>query len=297
MVGENRFRIVGTFPEGHNADEGEILYEEIERQIELDTNLKLDISHVNWFSVYKVHSRAVNKFSEGRCFVAGDAAHIHTPAGGQGMNTGIQDGYNLAWKLAMASRGTVGNSLLDTYNEERLPNARRLLKTTDRLFEFGASDDWFISFVRMHIFPHVLGVALSFDVVKKAIFPLVSQIGISYRDSSLSRDEAGLAVRAGDRMPWFEIFGSSIYDRLHGPKFHLLAFGCTPPDLGSDLIDVYELPITAEVEEHFGTDAPFTVLLRPDNYIGLTARDEPAIMVEQYLEDILSQPNPETAGQ
>ena len=297
MVGENRFRIVGTFPEGHNADEGDILYEEIERQIELDTNLKLDISHVNWFSVYKVHSRAVNKFSEGRCFVAGDAAHIHTPAGGQGMNTGIQDGYNLAWKLAMASRGTVGNSLLDTYNEERLPNARRLLKTTDRLFEFGASDDWFISFVRMHIFPHVLGLALSFDVVKKAIFPLVSQIGISYRDSSLSRDEAGLAVRAGDRMPWFEIFGSSIYDRLHGPKFHLLAFGCTPPDLGSDLIDVYELPITAEVEEHFGTDAPFTVLLRPDNYIGLTARDEPAIMVEQYLEDILSQPNPETAGQ
>jgi 2-polyprenyl-6-methoxyphenol hydroxylase-like FAD-dependent oxidoreductase len=95
--GENHFRIVGTFPEDESRREGEILYEEIERQIIEDTELELDIHDVNWFSVYRVHSRRVNKFSEGRCFLAGDSAHIHTPAGAQGMNTGIQDGYNLAW--------------------------------------------------------------------------------------------------------------------------------------------------------------------------------------------------------
>lgn len=288
MVGDNRFRIVGTFPEGHAADEGDILYEEIERQIELDINIKLNISHVNWFSVYKVHSRAVNKFSQGRCFVAGDAAHIHTPAGGQGMNTGIQDGYNLAWKLALACKGKAGEALLDTYNEERLPNARRLLKTTDRFFEFGSSDDWFISFVRMHIFPHIAGIALSLDVVKKAIFPIVSQIGINYRDSSLSGESSGFAVHAGDRMPWFEIDGASIYDRLHDPIFHLLAFGHSVSDDLGELVARHEFPLTAEARENFGTDAPFTVLLRPDNYIAVITHDTDPQAISEHLDRVLS---------
>ena len=104
MPGKDRFRIVGTFPEGHQGEEGEILYEEIEQQIKKDIELDLDIADVNWFSVYKVHSRAVTRFSEGRCFLVGDSAHIHTPAGTQGMNTGIQDGYNLAWKLDLVLR-------------------------------------------------------------------------------------------------------------------------------------------------------------------------------------------------
>jgi 2-polyprenyl-6-methoxyphenol hydroxylase-like FAD-dependent oxidoreductase len=95
MVGEKRYRIVGTFPDGFDKDTGQILYTEIEQRIKENTKLSLDISDVNWFSVYKVNTRAVNKFSVGRCFVAGDAAHIHSPAGGQGMNTGIQDAYNL----------------------------------------------------------------------------------------------------------------------------------------------------------------------------------------------------------
>jgi 2-polyprenyl-6-methoxyphenol hydroxylase-like FAD-dependent oxidoreductase len=105
MVGENRWRIVGTFPEEFSKEEGEVLYEEIEEQIKRDAELKLDITNVNWFSTYKVHTRHVNKFSEGRCFLAGDSAHIHTPAGAQGMNTGIQDVYNLAWKIAMVLGG------------------------------------------------------------------------------------------------------------------------------------------------------------------------------------------------
>src|SRR6185369_9243048 len=91
MPGENRYRIVGTFPESKNQEDGEVVYEEIEREVKEQVKLSLDISDVRWFSLYKVHSRRVNKFSEGRCFVAGDAAHIHSPAGAQGMNTGIQD--------------------------------------------------------------------------------------------------------------------------------------------------------------------------------------------------------------
>lgn len=290
MVGENRYRIVGTFPEGHEANEDDILYEEVERQIMADTELKLNISRVNWFSVYKVHSRVVNKFSVGRCFVAGDAAHIHTPAGAQGMNTGIQDGYNLAWKLALACTGKANPKLLETYNDERLPNARRLLQTTDRFFQFGASDEWFVSYFRTHIFPYVLGFALSLDVVKKAIFPLVSQIGISYRDSSLSVDDAGFAVKAGMRMPYFRI-GHSVYDELHEPKFHLIAFGGDgagkiDEDL-KDIVDGHTLPLTNNIIEHFGADGPFIVLLRPDNYIGLISKDMSSETVWKYLADVL----------
>lgn len=297
MLGENRYRIVGTFPEGHSQDEGDILYEEIERQIEADTELKLDISHVNWFSVYKVHSRAVNRFSEGRCFVAGDAAHIHTPAGAQGMNTGIQDGYNLAWKLALACKGNADAKLLDTYNEERLPNAQRLLATTDRFFEFGSSDEWFISYVRTHIFPYVLGFALSLDVVKKAIFPLVSQIGISYRHSSLSTDEADLYVCAGDRMPWFMVDGESIYNKLREPVFHLVVFmdGKTEiPSLPDDLmaawqgkIDSTVISLTPEIGKLFGTDKAFFLILRPDNYIGIISDNFSPDRVRSYLSNFI----------
>ena len=177
MVGDRRWRIVGTFPEGHRKEPDDIDFEEIELQVTADTSLNFDIMKVHWSSVYKVHSRAVEKFSSGRCFLAGDAAHIHTPAGAQGMNTGIQDGYNLAWKLAQVIRNGAPKTLLDSYNEERLPNARRLVRTTDRIFDLAASDEWFVSFVRKNIFPYVANFALSFDAVKEIVFPLVSQIG------------------------------------------------------------------------------------------------------------------------
>src|SRR5215203_2087286 len=124
MKGKDRYRIVGTFPESKNEEQGEVLYEEIERQIKDEAKLSLEISDVRWFSLYKVHSRRVNKFSAGRGFVAGDSAHIHSPAGAQGMNTGIQDAYNLAWKLALGLKGRADAKLLETYNEERLENAR-----------------------------------------------------------------------------------------------------------------------------------------------------------------------------
>lgn len=276
--GANRFRIVGTFPENEERREGEILYEEIEEQIKKDTELDLDIHDVNWFSVYRVHSRRVNKFSEGRCFLAGDAAHIHTPAGAQGMNTGIQDGYNLAWKLAYALKGHSTEKILETYNEERLPNAKRLLQTTDRIFDFGASDEWFVSFFRTKIFPFVANLALQTNVVKKYLFPLVSQIGINYRNSPLSKNEGSFAVKAGDRMPFFMIEGASVYEKLKEPKIHLLGFSDGQniiPNLSdslseyADYTDFHTLPLYPHIAEFFGSKQSFVVVVRPDNYIGL----------------------------
>src|SRR4051794_1308742 len=205
MVGDRRWRIVGTFPEGHDKDESEIDFEAIEHQIESDMGVKLDIAKVNWFSVYNVHSRSAEAFARGRCFLAGDAAHIHTPAGAQGMNTGIQDGYNLAWKLAAVLKGAAGEKLLETHKQERLENAKHLLQTPDRLFQLGAGSERITSFLRMTVFPSVANFLLGFDAVKQFVFPLLSQIGINYRHGSLSRHagDEHFNVKAGDRMPYF----------------------------------------------------------------------------------------------
>ncbi|MCA1624791.1 MAG: FAD-dependent monooxygenase [Acidobacteria bacterium] len=294
MVGDKHHRIVGTFPEEFAKDEGEVLYEEIEERIKQDTELNLDITNVNWFSTYKAHTRHVNKFSAGRCFLAGDAAHIHTPAGAQGMNTGIQDSYNLAWKLAMVLHDQAKEKILETYNEERLGNAENLLKTTDRLFNLVASPDVLLSYFRTHVFPYIAGAAFSLDAIKKFVFPRVSQIGINYRHSSLSENIAGdFKVKAGDRMPYFTVDGKSIYDRLHQPKFHLLVFSNDEidfQDLGNEIredsVDFSFALLSPEVKEIFGTEKLFIILLRPDNYIGLISAEISLVKVKNYLEQL-----------
>ena len=294
MPGENRYRIVGTFPEGKNGEEGEILYEEIEQQIKQQAKLSLDMSDVRWFSLYKVHSRRVNKFSEGRCFVAGDSAHIHSPAGAQGMNTGIQDAYNLAWKLALVLKGNAAEGLLDSYNEERLANAQRLLETTDRMFELVASPNWLLSFIRTTIFPPVAGLITSVGAVRTRLFTLVSQIGVNYRNASLSQhtDYESDHVKAGDRLPYFVVDGQSIFEKLKEPKFHLLLFSnnerleaCEEfAATFGNLADCHVIAITERVSEIFERKDEFSAFLRPDNHIAFMSSEVPPSIVGEYLQ-------------
>ena len=298
MPGEDRYRIVGVFPEDTDKVEGQIPFDEIEKQIREDSQLELDMYKVNWFSTYKVHSRRVNKFGVGRCFVAGDAAHIHSPAGAQGMNTGIQDGYNLAWKLALVLRGAANPKILDTYNEERVEVAERLLETTDRMFDLLVNPDWLLSFVRRQIFPRVASFIVGLDSVNQFIFPLISQTGISYHGHSLGvNTENGLAVRAGDRMPYFMIDGKGIYDWLHAPKFHLLTFSnnLEPGELTKQaiqrefgsLVDYLAFPLRGRVAEIFGSRKSFSVLLRPDNYIAFVSSGEPLPELQAYFTNVI----------
>jgi 2-polyprenyl-6-methoxyphenol hydroxylase-like FAD-dependent oxidoreductase len=295
MKGENRYRIVGTFPEDQNEKEGEVVYEEIEQEIKDKAKIPLEISDVRWFSLYKVHSRRVNKFSKGKCFLAGDSAHIHSPAGAQGMNSGIQDAYNLAWKLALVVKGVAGERLLDTYNEERLANAKRLLESTDRMFELAAGSHWLLSFIRTTIFPPVAGFIASLETVSKRVFPLISQIGINYRDGWLSEHtgEEFDGVEAGDRLPYFLVDGNTIYDKLTEPKFHLLVFSNTDRPIGNeferefaDLVDYHVVPLDWHVQEIFGTEKEFCVFLRPDNYIAFISSEISLDRVRGYLSRI-----------
>ena len=299
LKGEKRYRIVGTFPEEFAKDEGDVLYEEIEGRIKQEAKLELDIHDTEWFSTYKVHTRHVSKFSAGRCFLAGDAAHIHSPVGAQGMNTGIQDGYNLAWKMALVVQGKADEKLLATYNEERLENAKNLLQTTDRMFQIAAGSEWFLAFLRTNVVPSVAKYILSLDTVKRFIFPLMSQIGINYRHSSLSRHvgDENFNVKAGDRMPYFVVDGKSIYDRLHQPKFHWLVFSDAQGDFEAvktelegryaELVDTGVIPLYPQVAEAFGTDKSFNVLLRPDNYIGFISTETSLSGLRIYLNEFI----------
>jgi len=290
MPGEDRYRIVGTFPESKNQEDGEVDYEEIEKEIKEQAKLSLEISDVRWFSLYKVHSRRVNKFSEGKCFVAGDAAHIHSPAGAQGMNTGIQDAYNLAWKLAFVIKSAASESLLDTYNEERLANAKRLLDSTDRMFELAAGSSWLMSFLRTTIFPPIAGFMASLETVSKRVFPLISQIGITYRDHSLSEhtDDEFEDVKAGDRLPYFLVDGESVFAKLNAPKFHVLLFGKGECEQFGELVDCHRIPIDARVREIFGTEDDFGLLLRPDNQIAFISSEITPEKVADYFRRFLN---------
>src|SRR5262247_4114358 len=296
LRGEKRYRVVGVFPEEFNKDEGDILYEEIETRMKTETKLDVDMHDVEWFSTYKVHTRHVNKFSAGRGFLAGDSAHLHTPAGAQGMNTGIQDGYNLAWKIALVMRGQSGAKLLDTYNEERLENAKRLVNTTDRFFGFAAGTDWLMNFLRLYVLPPIAKHLFSLDVVRRFAFPAVSQIGINYRQSSLSNHagDEDFGVKAGDRMPYFLVNGQNIFDRLQQPRFHFLVFSRETngfqelkDELTSqypELVDFNGFPISPEVQEIFGTNKDFSVLLRPDNHVGSITTETSPDRIRTYLD-------------
>jgi 2-polyprenyl-6-methoxyphenol hydroxylase-like FAD-dependent oxidoreductase len=293
LKGDRRYRIVGTFPEEFAKDEGDVLYEEIEARIKELAQLELDIHDVEWFSTYKVHTRHAARFSAGRCFLAGDSAHIHSPAGAQGMNTGIQDGYNLAWKLALVLGGVAAENLLDTYNEERLENAKNLLRTTDRMFQIAASDEWWLALLRTNVLPPIAKYILNLESVRSAIFPLLSQTGIDYRHSSLSwhAGDEDFTVKAGDRMPFVVLNGASVYDSLRGPKFHFVSFsaeeiqeaGVMIESRYAELVDVNRFQINSDVTEKFGSDQSFNVFLRPDNYIGFISARRSGDDIGSYL--------------
>src|SRR5262249_21506929 len=151
MKGGNRVRLVGPVRDPTGHDRREFGFEDV-RGKAID-HLKLCIAAVNWFSTYHVHHRVADRFRQGRAFLLGDAAHIHSPVGGQGMNTGIGDAVNLAWKLAaILTKGAV-DGLLDTYEPERIAFARRLVATTDRVFTLVTERGPVARFIRARLVP------------------------------------------------------------------------------------------------------------------------------------------------
>ncbi|KAI1324225.1 FAD binding domain-containing protein [Xylariaceae sp. FL0255] len=159
------------------------------------------IHDVTWLTRFRLHHRGVNNYRDGRLFVAGDAAHIHSPAGGQGMNTGIQDAVNLGWKLAAVLRGEKPDSFLDSYNAERHPVGQHLLKNTDKMFSYVTTTNPIIIFLRNLILPWILPLALQSNERIRNLFMFQSQLRVRYRKSNIVGTAPGCEglLRGGDR--------------------------------------------------------------------------------------------------
>jgi 2-polyprenyl-6-methoxyphenol hydroxylase-like FAD-dependent oxidoreductase len=283
MAGSNTHRIIGTVPKELN-DRHDISFKDLEKVIKETVGFPMEIETVNWFSVYKLHHRAVQAFNKGNYFLAGDAAHIHSPAGGQGMNTGLQDAYNLCWKLALVLQGKADEKLLDTYNEERLPFATWLLKFTDRFFGLMTSRNMFISWTRSNIIPPLLRFAFNKNFIRKIMFRTLSQIQWSYDDCSMSRKRSSqkLKFNAGDRLPYVLVNNKSVYQLLTEPVFHLLIIG-DARYTGQSHPLVKQISLGIEEWRPLGITKPLYILVRPDNYIGLLSDEMNDEIMRGYL--------------
>lgn len=288
---KGRGRLVGTIRAGRGnpADgSGAPGFEDVSHRAM--ASLGLEVEQVYWFSTYRVHHRVSDHYRSalGRAFLLGDAAHVHSPAGGQGMNTGIGDAINLAWKLAAAVRGEARDSLLDTYEKERIAFARKLVDTTDRLFSFVTAESGLADFVRTRIAPSVASAAYGVRQVRELIFRILSQTTISYHDSPLSSGVAG-RVHGGDRLPWVVRGEVDNYAPPARIDWQVHVYGQVYPDLRA-WCDRHGM-ILREFEwgqEHeqagFARNAGY--LLRPDGYVALCDPGASAQALEDYFCDL-----------
>jgi len=282
LAGEGRARLVGTVRDAR-ADHAESLsFEDVSgRAIE---HMKLDVRKVNWFSTYHVHHRVAGGFRQGRAFLLGDAAHIHSPAGGQGMNTGIGDAINLAWKLAAVLGHRAPESLLDAYEVERIGFARRLVATTDRAFSFATADGPIADLLRTRLAPLVIANAARVDAVREFMFRTVGQITLNYRDGPLAAGKAG-QVHGGDRLPWAPVGGADNFASLADGVWQAHVYGTPSPAL-ADWCARQGLPLhdfawdAAHARAGLARDAVY--LLRPDSYVAVAEPSGAPEPLERY---------------
>jgi 2-polyprenyl-6-methoxyphenol hydroxylase-like FAD-dependent oxidoreductase len=231
LPGTEDFQCVARLPEGTAVD---LSLDAIRKLVATRTHLAPeDVTEVRWASDFRPRAALADRFREGRVLLAGDAAHVHSPAGGQGLNTSVQDAYNLGWKLGAVLRDGVDPALLDTYEEERRPVAA-----------------------------HVLGLSTSVHRGETRRGAATGQLGLGYRDSTLTQETRQTAdrIRAGDRAPDATVAGVRLFDAFRGPHWTLLALGTRAPD-ATGSVRVVQGP----APETYGAGL---FLVRPDGYVG-----------------------------
>lgn len=267
LAGTNLFQLQAALFAGEQpAGTGEAVHAVFASRSDADIRL----GQPRWVSTWRANIRLVERFGQGRIYLAGDAAHVHSPAGGQGLNTSIQDSYNLGWKLAAVLTGAPGG-LLDSYNAERLPVAADVLGISTELHDGGVWGDA--------------------DAYRRDD-PKLTQLHIGYRNSPLSVDERAVPgrLRAGDRAPDApcQTAGGTptrLFDVFRGPHPTLLAFGAeaaATPGIAHryTVCPAGEQAGPSTLVDHAGhladgyDAAPGTLMLiRPDGYLGTVTTD------------------------
>jgi len=288
---QRRFRLIASNPIGKPSKDTVPATEELQAIYDQRSHIPARFREMSWSSWFHINSRMVPRLMVGRLLLRGDAAHIHSPAGAQGMNTGIQDMINVAWKLALVLKRQAPPALLDTYEQERLPVMRDVLTKTEGLTDLIGSENPIVRSLFNHLGPWIGGSG----VVQENSTARMSQIAISYRDSPLSANHAhGGSLHAGDRVPdmpvrcrstdgdgWQE---RALYGLLDPSRFMLLVVHLAESTAASaDLCDamrpwrhlfgVVELApapddaTRARFQSVFGRSGS-AFLVRPDGYVG-----------------------------
>lgn len=308
------WRVLGMLPDRGNQEQtgpGSLELTELQRLVDSYTGGTVRLRDPAWLTRFGLHARQASTYRRGRVFVAGDAAHVHSPAGAQGMNTGIQDAWNLGWKLALVARSVAPDELLDTYDSERRPIGRTVVRFTDRAFTIATSTRWPIRSIRSRVAPRLLPLLARIGAGRARLFRTLGELDLEYRSSPLSdqrQRRRRRRVDAGDRLPDARIEHDDrdrwLLETLTAPTFHLLlcerASSPEPWSRFDVLASKYQGVITthtlgrcppASIVDRGGTaldilgvEDAAAVLVRPDGY--LAARTDPADPgpIERYLE-------------
>jgi len=251
------------------------------------SRLKIEVEELKWFSTYRVHHRVASHFRRGNAFLLGDAGHLHSPVGGQGMNTGIGDAVNLAWKLGAVIKEHVPADILDTYEPERIAFARRLVASTDRAFTFVTARGPFASWVRLNIVPVMLPLLAGFVSFRRLIFRTVSQLSINYRESGLSAGAAGV-IRGGDRLPWVVLnTGGDNFAPLTTLKWQAHIYG-TASASTEQLCDKQGFKLNVfpwnKATQKTGLKKNAIYIIRPDGHVGMVGTESGLEKIAAYCD-------------
>lgn len=293
---ERRIRLIGTSlpksnePIDPSDPHPELTLESVLPKIKKTTGI--EIKKTNWFSTYRCHHRVSETFRKGRAFLVGDAAHIHSPVGGQGMNTGIMDAINLAWKLSSVIKqpsmpADSRDQLLDSYGSERRSFALSVVGATDHGFTVLTGSGFFPHILRTWIIPYLAPIVTSFNSTRTEIFRRGSQIVCSYRDSSLSQpsNQRG-TIQPGDRLPWAETETSDNFTTLKGVSWQIHVYGeATESLLKWSRRRNVDLVVFKWESKHgqVGLKKDVAYLLRPDHYIAGIFDGDLQSSMDEYL--------------
>ncbi|BDZ64541.1 FAD-dependent monooxygenase [Agromyces mangrovi Wang et al. 2018] len=306
------WRMIALLPDGASADG--VTLDTLRAVVARYTDERLVLRDPVWLTGFAIANREAESFRSGRVFLAGDAAHIHTPAGGQGMNTGIQDAVNLAWKLGLVHHGASGPSLLDSYASERMPVARAVLETTGRAFGAATSDAPVARFLRSRVIGLAGPVVTRLRPLRRLGFRAVSELVIRYPGSPLGGSGGAPIVggpQPGDRVPDLPVAVAgepiSLHRLLDPARFRLLLVGDVPAAARQAARDVaarhplavHPDPIvlhrTVDGVRRPGSSGAFgrarggaVYLLRPDGYVAFRAGGLDIASAGRHLDRILA---------
>ena len=263
--------IVAVHARQSESTNRELSLEDFQQAVD-HAGVRVKVRASEWMTPFRVHDLQAKNYRLGNVFLAGDASHIHSPVGGQGMNTGIQDVANLAWKLAAVARGA-DDRLLDSYAEERGEVGKKLLKFTERGLKLATTANPLIETVRDALAP----VLSHLEPFQKTVSGFISETAIEYRGSSIVSDQGGDgALRAGDRMPDLATLGGgTLLGAWTSGKHLAILLDATEPqeaDLRANLLYAEVLSLKqADLDEqgaHFVGDQEKLLIVRPDGYVG-----------------------------